>query len=224
MGLIVEARPLQAHFRIPHTSLLLDTYPFPPKTTAVGMLAGVMGYPPDSYFRLLREVNYGVIIEDQGERIEEISAIYKNPHSPLYPITKVSLYKPHFRMFFTGPEEFIERAYEALLDPKFVPYLGDSESLFYPASPGYVKLVEVKHGKEKTLRSILPANVEVESVDVFRKRILAPKEYEVPVAFVYRGKHRRAVYRRFLAFSGVVIRLKEPIDVMLFDGEPVFTF
>ncbi|BAA29240.1 CRISPR-associated protein Cas5 [Pyrococcus horikoshii] len=223
LGLIVDARPLQAHFRIPHTSLLLDTYPFPPKTTAVGMLAGCMGLGEEGFKKLLEKIKYGVIIEDPGEKIEEVSVIYKNPYSPSYPITRVSLYKPRFRMFFAGEERVIEEAYEGLLDPKFVPYMGDSESLFYPGKKRYVEVVDVQEGKEDILRSVIP-EVKFKEFVPLRRKVLVPKVYEAPVKFTYKGKSRRAVYGRFIAFSGGYVKLEKKIDVLLFDGEPIATF
>ncbi|WP_331711194.1 CRISPR-associated protein Cas5 [Thermococcus chitonophagus] len=224
LGLVVDARPLQAHFRVPHSSLLLETYPFPPKTTAIGMVAGAMGLGERNFLQLVREVKYGVIIEDPGERIEEVSAIYKNPYSPSYPITRVSLYKPRFRMFFLGEEEVIERAYDALQDPVYVPYMGDSESLFYPNGRKFVEILNVEEGEETTLRSVLPGDAKIKEFKPLRKRIQVPRMYEAPVDFTVKGKSRRAVYGKFVAFSGGFVELEEPLKVVLFDGEPVFVF
>ncbi|AEH25122.1 CRISPR-associated protein Cas5 [Pyrococcus yayanosii] len=226
LGLVIEARPLQAHFRIPYNSLLLDSYPFPPRTTAIGLLAGAMGLSEEGFKKLLGELRYGVIIEDPGARVEETAAIFKNPGSPLYPITKVLYHKPHYRLFFAGDENIIERAYEALLDPVFTPYMGDSESLFYPAKREYARIVSAEEGKESTLRSLIPGDEYARGARfmVLRKNNLTPREYRMPVNFTYRGKGRRAVYRRVVAFAGGYVELANEVDVLLFDGEPVFVF
>ncbi len=226
LGLIVRTRPLQAHFRIPYNSLLLDSYPFPPKTTAVGMLAAAMGLPEEGFRKLLNELDYGVIIEKPGTRIEEVAAIFKNPHSPLYPIKKVLLYKPVYRMFFSGPDEVIELAYRSLTDPRFALYLGDSESLFYPAERDYAKIVEVEEGEEKVLRSVIPTEAyeKAERFVPLKKSILVPRTYSIPVNFTYRGKSRRAVYRRVTAFANGYVEFRDCVEVPLFDGEPVATF
>ncbi len=224
LGLAVEVRPIQVHFRIPYNSLLLDSYPFPPRTTAIGMLAGAMGLPEEGFRKLLGELSYGVIIEDPGARIEETAAIFKNPGSPLYPITKVIYYGPYYRLFFAGNEETVERAYEALLDPVFTPYLGDSESLFYPARREYARIVDVKEDNERIIKSVVPGEEYKNGANfmVLRRNNLTPREYRVPVNFVYRGKSRRAVYRRVIAFAGGYVKLASPASVLLFDGEPVF--
>ena len=226
IGLVVEVRPIQAHFRVPYNSLLLDSYPFPPRTTAIGLLAGAMGLPEEGFRKLLQGLRYGVIVEDPGARVEETAAIFKNPGSPLYPITKVLYHRPHYRLFFAGDEKTIEGAYEALLDPVFTPYLGDSESLFFPAKREYVRIVEVKEGEESTLRSIIPGEEYARGARflVLRRNNLTPREYRMPVNFVYRGKGRRAVYRRVVAFAGGFVELANPVSVLLFDGEPVFVF
>jgi len=226
LGLVVEVRPIQAHFRIPYNSLLMDSYPFPPRTTAIGMVAGAMGLPEEGFKRLLGEVRYGVIVEEAGSRVEETAVIYKNPGTPVYPITKVLYHRPHYRLFFAGEEGLIEEAYEALLDPAFTPYLGDSESLFYPARRDYAKLVDVEESEEATLRSVIPEEAYSAGARFFvlRRNNLTPRDYRMPVSFIYRGKGRRAVFRKVVAFAGGFVELANPLKVLLFDGEPVFTF
>lgn len=226
IGLVVEVKPIQAHFRIPYNSLLLDSYPFPPRTTAIGMLAGAMGLPEEEFRKLLTELGYGVIVEDPGARVEETAVIFKNPGSPLYPIKKILYHRPHYRLFFAGREETVERAYEALLDPVFTPYLGDSESLFYPAKREYARIVDVEEGEESTIRSVVLGDEYSKGARfmVLRRNNLTPREYSMPVDFIYRGKGRRAVYKRVVAFAGGYVELANPASVLLFDGEPVFVF
>ncbi|WP_237705107.1 CRISPR-associated protein Cas5 [Thermococcus zilligii] len=226
LGLVVEVKPIQAHFRIPYNSLLMDSYPFPPRTTAIGMLAGAMGLPEEGFRGLLNELRYGVIVEEAGSRVEETAVIFKKEDSPIYPITKVLYHKPHYRLFFAGEDRLIERAYEALLDPVFTPYLGDSESLLYPARKDYVRLVGVEEGRETTLRSVIPEEAYSSGARFFvlRGSNLTPRDYRMPVGFTYSGKKRRAVFRRVVAFAGGYVELASPVEVFLFDGEPVFTF
>ncbi|ALV63511.1 hypothetical protein ADU37_CDS18120 [Thermococcus sp. 2319x1] len=226
LGLVVEVKPLQAHFRIPYNSLLLDSYPFPPRTTAIGMIAGAMGLPEEGFIRLLEELKYGVIVEDPGARVEETAAIFKNANAPIYPITKVLYHRPYYRMFFAGDEELVERAYDALRDPVFTPYIGDSESLLYPAKREWVGLVDVEEGEESTLKSIIPAEEYARGARflVMRRNNLTPREYRMPVNFTYSGKSRRAIYQRVIAFAGGFVELASPVSVLLFDKEPVFVF
>jgi len=226
IGLVVEVRPIQAHFRVPYNSLLLDSYPFPPRTTAIGMLAGAMGLPEEGFRKLLQRLRYGVIVEDPGAKVEETAVIFKKPDKPIYPITKALYHRPYYRLFFTGDERTIERAHDALLDPVFTPYLGDSESLFFPAKRDYVRIVEVEEVEESTLRSIIPGEEYARGARflVLRRNNLTPREYRMPVNFVYRGKGRRAVYRRVVAFAGGFVELANPLNVLLFDREPVFVF
>ncbi len=226
LGLVVEVRPLQAHFRIPYNSLLLDSYPFPPRTTAIGMLAGAMGLPEEGFRKLLKELRYGVIIADPGSRVEEKAAIFKSSNSPLYPITKNLFHTPTYRMFFAGDDDTIEKAHDALLDPFFVPYLGDSESVIYPAKRDYLHIVEVGEGQESTLRSVIPGEEYARGARfiLLKRNNLTPREYRMPVDFTYRRKGRRAVYRKVVAFAGGYVELANPVNVMLFDGEPVAVF
>lgn len=46
-----------AHFRRGYTTTSPLTYPFPPRTTLIGLIAAILGLPRDSYYGLFREDN-----------------------------------------------------------------------------------------------------------------------------------------------------------------------
>ncbi|MBD3184931.1 CRISPR-associated protein Cas5 [Candidatus Poribacteria bacterium] len=49
--LVMDLHGAMAHFRAFYTNSSSLTYSFPPRTVITGLLAGIMGYPRDSYYR-----------------------------------------------------------------------------------------------------------------------------------------------------------------------------
>ena len=98
--------------------------------------------------------------------------------------------------------------------------------MIYPAGRDYLRIVEVEDSQESTLRSIIPGEEYARGAKfiLLKRNNLTPREYRMPVDFTYRGKGRRAVYRRVVAFAGGYVELANPLKVLLFDGEPVFVF
>jgi len=233
-GLVLHLSGIFSFFRIPYTSLVMDTYPFPPKTTVIGMVGAAFGWKEEEFLENIKKFKYGVIVESPGEIVREVAVIFKSKNAPIYPITKNMIYKPTYKVFLTSNEEdLINEATEKFYDPKYVLGLGDSENLFYPEHPKFVKSMGIKEEKEaKKLRCILPSEIYREYVTTLNtgemvrgKNILPPREIKIPVDFVGRGKNRRFVSRNVFYYSGIELELKKPLEgVFDFDGEAVYLF
>ncbi|HHF58030.1 MAG TPA: CRISPR-associated protein Cas5 [candidate division WOR-3 bacterium] len=242
-GLVLHLSGIFSFFRIPYTSLLMDTYPFPPKTTVIGMVGAAFGWKEEEFLENIKKFGYGVIIERSGEIVKEVARIFGNlrrdKERGIYyyehkPVTKNMIYKPSYKVFLTSNEEdLINEATEKFYDPKYVLGLGDSEDLFYPEHPKFVKSMRIKEEKEaKKLRCILPSEIyrgyvkTLNTGEMVRgKNILLPREIKIPVDFVGRGKNRRFVSRNVFYYSGIELELKKPLEeVFDFDGEAVYLF
>jgi len=232
-GLVLELQGIFGFFRVPFNALLMDTYHFPPKTTAIGMLGAALGWDENTFLSYLKKIKYGVIIEKPGSRASETTVIFKSSNSPTYPITKNLLYKPEFKVFFVseGEPEVIEEAYRALYDPAYVLALGDSENLVYPGRKDYASIMDVAPAETERVRCILPSDIFTE----FKERIdisstekghevIPPKEIKIPVDFTGKGKKRRFIPKGVYYYSGVEIVLKEPVSAYDFSGEKVYLF
>lgn len=229
-GIQVTLSGIYSFFRIPYNSLLIDSYPFPPKTTAIGLLAAAMGYDEDKFFDILMKIKYSVVIDSPGQVVSEIASIFKEKKTPIYPITKNFYYHPVYKLFFASEDtDIIYEAERSLKDPAFVLSLGDSENLFYPSTLDYCKLFDnVKPVFSNSVECILPSEIYAKFTNghfsKIRDDFYPPREISIPVSFSGKGKKRRSVLGRMTYYSGIQIQLKEPLQVYDFDGTGVYLF
>lgn len=231
-GLKIKASGLYAFFRIPYNSLLMDTYRFPPKTTVIGMIGAALGWDEKKVLENIKKFKYGVIIKSPGELIREVSSIFKNKETPIYPIIKIMIFKPVYNIYITSEDEnIIEESYYALKDPKYVLTLGDSENILYPQEKNYVELIEIKETQTDSLDCILPTELFQKNTKKIEKlensnNILVPASIVIPVDFVGKGKRRRFYGKNVTYFSGIRVYLKEPLSqgVYDFNGDKIYLF
>jgi CRISPR-associated protein Cas5h len=226
-GLVLNLNATYFFYRIPYNSLLMDSLPFPPKTSIVGMFGAAIGWDEEMFIENIPKFKYGLIIENPGERVKETVAIFKNKDSPTYPITKNIYYKASYRVFVGAEDEkLLEEAYQAMKDPKYAITLGDSDNIFYPKDKDYIKLVEYSEGNARSVRCILPSDVFMKNkgYEKISDVISPPTAYKVPVNFNGTGKKRRAVYATVYSYSGISVKFNDDIKVYFFEGEPVYLF
>lgn len=227
-GLEIELRSMFAFFRIPFNSLLMDTYFFPPKTTVIGFAGAAAGWNEAQYLRNLKRIAYGLIIEDPGEVVFEIASIFKSKDAPIYPIHKRSLSNPRFRVFLASDKSVVAEIMEGLDDPKYALTLGDSECVFYPASPRFYKhYADLERARCDVVRCILPSAIFNTYFKELRKRdpkMLTPRDTKIPADFESVRGMRRSKLIDVKYYSGMDVMLREPIGVHKFDKEPVYLF
>jgi CRISPR-associated protein Cas5h len=228
LGLEIHLKGIFSFFRIPYNSLLMDTYAFPPKTTAIGFVSAALGWGEEEYLSKLPQFLYGVIIEDPGETVSEIAAIFKTKEAPIYPIIKNMNYKPSYRVFIASQNEsLMEKAEAALRDPVFVLSLGDSENLWYPKAKDFVILREIEERDAASVKCILPTELFQEYYKDYSRisdTFLPPKEVRIPVAFTGSGRRRRFIPKSVYYYSGIEVNLNKPLRVFDFDGDGVYLF
>lgn len=230
LGIQLTLSGTYSFFRIPYNSLLMDSYPFPPRTTAIGLLAAAMGYDEKKFFDLLEKVKYGVIIESPGQIASELASIFKEKKVPIYPITKNFYYRPVYKLFYASEDEnIIYEAERGLKDPAFVLTLGDSENLFYPQTPNYSRVFDnVKPVSSNSVECVLPSDIYAKFANghfsKIRDDFYPPREINISVGFSGEGKKRRSVLGRVTYYSGIRIQLKDPLQVYDFDGNGVYLF
>ena len=145
-GFIVDAEmPYFACFRKPTSTSLMLTYPVPPFTTIVGMIANALGVSRPVYFEgiaKLQEIlwlNLRPITALQRPS-RELAKILKlvgevreqrQPTSfPSSPVHKYFLVRPAFRIFVASEDEkSISEIADALRHPKRPLYLGQSDDM-----------------------------------------------------------------------------------------------
>lgn len=249
-GLRLEVSCPLCTFRVPFNTACVETYPFPPKTTAIGMLGAALGWDEPFFLSCIKRIKYGVLIKSPGEINKETVVYYKSydnedaefelpspkpgkkPHRMTRsPAVRYFLRRPRWVLYFASEDsELIESSYRALSDPKYPITLSDSESLFYPERTDFLMLFQrINPTKTRHVRSVLPKNVikgkiRIGECDKEVRSFLFPKEYLVPVDFTKEGRSRRAIYMSLVAFSGYEILLENDIEVYRYGDEEVYLF
>lgn len=228
LGLTLELSGIFSFFRIPYNSLLMDTYLFPPKTTLIGMIGASIGWEEREFLKITKKSQYGLIIKNPGERVSETAVIFKNERTPVYPLTKNMNYKPIYKAFFTcEDDELVKLAYKYLQNPNHVLSMGESENLFYPKKPNFVKLFEVESVNVDNLTCLIPSSVYneyVKGISPINKDLIPPYEVRIPIDFVGKEKNRRSVLKRVYCHYGVQLNLKNPLEVYKFGEDAVYLF
>lgn len=145
-GLMVDAEmPYFACFRRPTSTSLIVTYPVPPFTTVVGMIANALGVSRPAYFEGITKLQEVLwlnlrpieppyrpsresvkILKLVGEERER-RQLTSFPSSPMH---KYFLVRPAFRFFIASEEkETIEKIADALRHPQRPLYLGQSDDM-----------------------------------------------------------------------------------------------
>jgi len=217
-------------FRVPYNSLLMDSYLFPPKTTIIGVVGAAMGWNEEKVLNNIDKFKYGVIIKNPGERVIETARIIKNEEQPIYPITKIMNYKPFYEVFISSDNKDIDidKIGDALNDPKFTLYLGDSESLLYAdlKHSKFCEKTEINKGFGDEFECILPSEIynKKEKIEMTRKDFIPPTEIKIPINFTGKGKNRRCILKNVFYYSGVVVKLKEPVETYYYGKQPIYLF
>lgn len=214
----------------------MDSYLFPPKTTVVGMIGAAMGWDEKTLLDKIDKFKYGVKINDPGERVIETATIFGNKDEYIpynyksYPITKIMNYKPFYEVFIAcnSGDLDINKIYDALNDPKFTLYLGDSENLFYPdlSRPIFCEKTEINEGFGDEFECILPSEIynKKERIEMITKKVIPPTETKIPINFTESGKNRRCVLKNVFYYSGVKVKLKEPVEAYYYGKMPIYLF
>ncbi len=164
-----------AHFRRGYTTTSSLTYPFPPKSTIIGLIAGILGIPNEkneksnNYYRIFtpETLKVGIRILNSIKTIvikenlidTKISFLLKGRTQ----IPIEFLIKPKYRIYvWFENEDYKEKFIKFLNDHKtiFTPYLGITECLANFEFIGKYKIEELNHNEnhEYEIDSIIPKN------------------------------------------------------------------
>jgi len=249
-GLRLEVSCPLCTFRIPYNTACIETYPFPPKTTAIGMLGAAAGWSEALFLNNIKRIKYGVLIESPGEESKETAVYFKSydrdgaefeqpsprpggkPHRMTRsPIIKYFLRRPKWVLYFASDEPgLIESVYESLNDPKYPVTVSDSESLFYPERIDFARyFASVLPVKTRRLRTVFPkdsisGDLRVGDWIEDSRCLILPRQYLAPVDFTKEGRSRRAIYLNLVAFSGYELCLENDVEVYCFGEEQVCLF
>ncbi len=145
LGLVVHLEaPYFACFRRPASTSIILTYPVPPFTTILGLVANALGVPRAAYAEALEELQQRLYLnlrplippERPSRELAKILKLVgeereqRRPSSfPSSPMHRYFLVRPSFRLFLAGERETIFQVAQALRTPKRPLYLGQSDDM-----------------------------------------------------------------------------------------------
>jgi len=149
--LVFDVFGYAGHFRrIDSPQNFLLSYFFPPRTTLEGLIAGIMGYPRDSYYELFgtEKCDIGLQIMRLVRKIEE-TLVSDGMEIKKEIVVADNGGELQYRVFFHHIDEKIQNELERRVKEKsfvYPPYLGTSEML---ASIEYVETVDADYKKSR---------------------------------------------------------------------------
>lgn len=210
MEVILAARlevPFWCSFKVPHTVNVHFTYPVPPLTTLYGLICSALGYPAD-YYDLQAHLAINVGVENSGQLVETYSKIIKWDRRDAKKsmmrtlVIKQKLYRPVFNMYVGGESGLVNKLAEALKDPAFPLYIGESDDVVE------IKNIAVYNVMEDTtavLNSCVP--MDIGAMPQGQAMLV-----HLPVSFKQgRRGYDEVVYRNF--YVAPRVELSQPVNV-----------
>ncbi|WP_304125727.1 type I-B CRISPR-associated protein Cas5b [Methanosphaera cuniculi] len=163
-----------AYFRRGYTTTSTISYPFPSRTTIAGIIAGILGYPRDSYYNLFQEnnskiglkiinpikntrINLNYINTKLGMNLSDIEANGKRTQIPAEFI-KDAKYRIYVSL---NDEDVMNQLYYALHEHKsvYTPYMGISECLAnFKLVEDKIHQVQPQIQENININSVVPKN------------------------------------------------------------------
>lgn len=207
--------PYWCSFRVPYTINVHFTYPVPPLTTLKGLVAAALGYPAD-HLDPLKDLSFGVAVEDHGNLLETYSRIIKwdrrKPEQGMRTLVmKQKLHRPTYRVYVGGEWERMKEIGVALENPTFPLFLGESDDI--------VEVSEIElHRASEELVAVLNCCVPVDCGRVEGSGIIV---VHMPVNFTSsgRGALSGVDYRDY--YVAPEVRLSEPVPAFNAGGKKV---
>lgn len=153
--------PFWASFRQPQTVNVHVTYPIPPPPTLYGMLNAARGKPQD-WNADRDDWHISLIVESKGRFLETFSKIFKPAREgdALFDRTilmRQKLINFHYTIYFKSDESRLVEAQQALMEPNWPLYLGESDDIVDIIKP---RIVECHPTEVQQIHSIIPGFVE----------------------------------------------------------------
>ncbi len=164
-ALRLHVRGLLNSYRDPKTHKIHRTFPFPPRTTLIGLAGAALGLSEDVLWRECSDLQVAVvdIAKENGlhgtGRAEDLIRYkkYKDNTIETSIYIRELIYKPEYMVYYASDEEkMLGKLYEAFLNPKYALSLGRDDELMALLSIEKVSLSSLEYGEYE--ETILPFN------------------------------------------------------------------
>ncbi len=202
-----------AVFRKPTTTSVILTHTIPPYTTIRGLISNALGLNRDD-LRVQEWFKIGIKPVRTMETSREMAKVLKlkgtgrkfQREFPSSPMFREFLVNPVYDIFLAGEQSKIERVYDALLNPARPLYFGSSDDMADVELSEPVKLEAVEATEVHSVIEGIHEGCVIE---------------KVPYRFLKRGRKFSVEYKTVSVPRDGVVRLKEAVECVEFDGEVV---
>lgn len=187
-GEIVDAIRLRVRgvfnsYRDPKTHKIHRTFPFPPRTTLVGLAGAAMGLPEDILWNEYKDLQVAVVDISKENSLRGVGRAddlikykkYKDSTVETSILIRELLYKPEYLIYYVSSKEnALEEIHEAFLHPKYALSLGRDDELIMLHEIEKVNLMPLESGEYE--ETILPFNPATEGfhIDITKQRYFEP--------------------------------------------------
>ncbi|MBE0451883.1 MAG: CRISPR-associated protein Cas5 [Clostridia bacterium] len=170
-------------YRDPKTHKIHRTFPFPPRTTLIGLAGAALGLSEDVLWDEYKDLQVAVIAISKenslgGEgRADDLIKYkkFKDNDVETSILIRELLYKPEYLIYYTSSEKnVLGEIHEAFLNPKYALSLGHDDELIILHEIEKVNLIPLESGEYG--ETILPFNPSAEGfhIDITKQRYFEP--------------------------------------------------
>ncbi|WP_321429121.1 CRISPR-associated protein Cas5 [uncultured Methanolobus sp.] len=206
----LHVRGLLNSFRDPNTHKIHRTFPFPPRTTLIGLAGAALGISEDTIWQDCKDFKVAVVdiskksdIGGMGKAEDLIKyKKYKDNKIETSIFVRELLYKPEYLVYYTSNDEnHIDALYHAFLNPKYVLSLGRDDEIISIKSVEKIDLRAVDSGEFG--ETILPFNPKDEGfeIDIVNQKYFEPYSLAtLPSTFIVKDNVRQPSDFKIYAF------------------------
>lgn len=178
----LHVRGLLNSFRDPNTHKIHRTFPFPPRTTLIGLAGAALGLSEDTIWKECGNLKVAVVdisrTSDIGGmgKAEDLVRYkkYKDSNIETSIFVRELLYKPEYLIYYASEDEgAINNLYNCFLNPAYVLSLGRDDEIISIKSVEKIDLRSIDSGEFE--ETILPFNPKDEGFEI---DILTQKYFE----------------------------------------------
>ncbi len=180
-------RGLLNSFRDPNTHKIHRTFPFPPRTTLIGLAGAALGFSEDTIWQEFSDLKVAVVdISRESDiggtgKAEDLIRYkkYKDSKIETSILVRELIYKPEYLIYYVSDNEtHVEVLYKGFLNPTYALSLGRDDEIISVKSVEKVELSTVDSGDFE--ETILPFNPKDQGFEID----LAGQKYFEPYSLV----------------------------------------
>lgn len=206
----LHVRGLLNSYRDPKTHKIHHTFPFPPRTTLIGLAGAAMGFSEDILWKECNDLKVAVVDITKETSLHGIGRTddlikykkYKDNTIESSIFVRELIYKPEYMIYYVpNQKSTLEKLHRAFLNPKFALSLGRDDELIILYKVENVNLMPLEAGEYG--ETIVPFNPAIEgfNIDINNQKYFEPYNLAtLPSTFISKNGMRTPSGLQMYAF------------------------